>query len=382
MHYALVPNEDRTRVLVVGADALPAVETSRFRTADVPEALEREVGLRAPFLRASTVVRNDEGRIASSLYEFDAPRADPRGSWVAIEDAPGLVPAELRDGAERWVAEQLGAPVPSERAPWARPGWLAEAEAWIAAQVELVEPPRLHEQWLLSSVLRAPTADEVVYFKAAFSLYRHEPLVTAALGLEHPGRVPSAIAVEPERGWLLMRELKGDRLGELDRPRWPEAGPLLREFHETWSSRSDEVLALGADDRRLRPADVPDELRRDLDALDDLGLPDTLVHGDFHPWNVVVGPDGLVLSDWSDASLTHPLFDLVTFGWHDDLPPLLGAYGVAPETFARVERLACIHHAISYERILAALEPSDRWVFEDVPVQLRERALGKTSQPG
>src|SRR5690242_6086180 len=158
MHYALVPSEDRARVLVAADGAPPAVAESRFRTAEVPETLEREVGLRAPFLRASTVVRNEEGRIASSLYEFDAPRSEPHGSWVPIEEVPGLLPAELREGAERWVAEQRGAPVPPERAPWARPGWLAEAEAWIAAHVELVEPPRLHEQWVLSSVLRAATA--------------------------------------------------------------------------------------------------------------------------------------------------------------------------------------------------------------------------------
>jgi hypothetical protein len=382
MHYALIPNEDRSRVLVTRDGAIPAVAAARFRTAAVPETLERELGLRAPFLRAFEVVRNEEGRISTALYEFDAPRSEPRGSWIAIEEVPGLVPAEIRDGAERWVAEQHGAPVPPERAPWARPGWLAEAEAWIAASVDLVEPPRLHEQWVLSSVLRAATADGIVYFKAAFSIYRHEPVVTAALGREHPGRVPAVLAVEPERGWLLMRELQGDVLGTLDRTRWPDAGPLLREIHEAWSSRADEVLALGGQDRRLEPADVPEELHGDLDALDDLGLPDTLAHGDFHPWNVVTGPDGLVLADWSDACLTHPLFDLVTFGWAEDLPPLLEAYGVAPETFARAERLACIHHAISYERILAAMEPSDRWVFADVPAQLRERARGNAFQPG
>ena len=38
--------------------------------------------------------------------------------------------------------------------------------------------------------------------------------------------------------------------------------------------------------------------------------------------------------------------------------------------------------AISYERILAAMEPSDRWVFANVPAQLRERARGNASQPG
>jgi aminoglycoside phosphotransferase (APT) family kinase protein len=127
---------------------------------------------------------------------------------------------------------------------------------------------------------------------------------------------------------------------------------------------------------------VPEELRPDLDALPELGLPDTLLHGDFHPWNVVAGPDGLVLADWSDACLSQPLFDLVTFGWIEDRAPLLDAYGVSAETFARAERLAYIHHAISYERILAAMEPADRWVFADVPAQMRERARGKTSQPG
>ncbi len=381
MHWALVPSEDRTAVLVV-AGQLPAVTAKRIRDAVAQEALEDELDLRAPFLRASAVVRDDEGWPRTALLEFDAPRSTPRGDWVPIAEAPGLVPDELRDAAARWVAEQLGAPVPPERSPWARLGWLAEAGRWIAANVDLVDPPRLYAQWPLSSVLRATTPDGVVYFKAAFSIYRHEPAVTAALAREHPRRAPRVLAIEPERGWLLMRELQGDVLGDLDRSRWPVAGPLLRELHDAWSSRGEEVLALGAEDRRLGSDDLPAELHGDLDALGELGIPDTLVHGDFHPWNVVVGPEGLVLADWSDACFTNPLFDLLTFGWHDDLRPLLETYGVSPETFACAERLACIHHAISYERVLAALEPSDRWLFAEVPGQLRERARGNARQPG
>ena len=381
MHYALVPHEDRSGVLTADG-VLPAVAATRFRSAIVAETLERELALRAPYLRASAVVRDDEGHAVTALHEFDAPRSPPRGSWAAIDEAPGLVPVELRDAAERWLAEQRGAPIPPQRAPWARPGWLIEAETWIAEAVDLVAPPRLHEQWALSSVLRAATADGIAYFKASFSLFPHEPVVTAALSRVHPGRVPAVLAVDPGRGWLLMRELGGEVLGDLDRSRWPAAAPLLRSIHEAWSGRSDDVLALGVEDRRLRQDDVPEELRPDLDALPELGFADTLVHGDFHPWNVVAGPDGLVLADWSDACLTNPLFDLVTFGREEDLPPLVAAYGVSGETFARAEQLACIHHAISYERILAAMEPSDRWVFADVPVQLRERARGKASQPG
>ncbi len=223
-----------------------------------------------------------------------------------------------------------------------------------------------------------PHAEGVLYFKAAFPLYHHEPQVTAALARAHPGLVPDVVAIEPERGWLVMRELAGPVLGELDRARWPEAGPLLAEIHRTWSSRRDEVLALGALDRGLETLTVPDELEHALESLLELGWSETLVHGDFHPWNVVAG-ETLALYDWSDACLSHPLFDLLTYGHDEDLPGLLASYGVSPETFALAEPLACIHHAISYERILDAMEPSDRWVFAEVPGQLRERAAGNAS---
>jgi hypothetical protein len=72
----------------------------------------------------------------------------------------------------------------------------------------------------------------------------------------------------------------------------------------------------------------------------------------------------------------------VTYGSDRDRQALLAGYGVSAETFAIAEPLACIHHAISYERILEAMEPSDRWLFADVPGQLRARASGNAVQPG
>ena len=380
-HYAVVPNAERTGVLTTRG-SLPVVESDRIRTPTVVEALERALGLDAPFLRIVAVVRDVERRPTTALHEFDAPRTPPRGDWTSLDEAPALVPEELADAAAGWVAEQRGRPVPPERAPWARPGWLAEAERWFAEVVGASERPRLHEQWPLSSVLRARTPDGVAYFKAAFPLFHHEPGVTAAVAGAHPGLAPHVIAVEPDRGWLAMRELEGEVLGDLDRSRWSEAVPLLKEVHRMWSSRRDDVLALGAVDRGLDTLVVPVELRPQLERLRELGWHETLVHGDFHPWNVVAGGT-LRLYDWSDACWSHPLFDLLTYGWDEDRPAVLEAYAVSAETFAVAEPLASIHHAISYERILAAMEPSDRWLFADIPGRLREhafRAAGLTQQ--
>lgn len=39
-----------------------------------------------------------------------------------------------------------------------------------------------------------------------------------------------------------------------------------------------------------------------------------LLHGDLHPGNILVGPNGLVVIDWFDASVGHPAADVVRSG--------------------------------------------------------------------
>jgi aminoglycoside phosphotransferase (APT) family kinase protein len=38
-----------------------------------------------------------------------------------------------------------------------------------------------------------------------------------------------------------------------------------------------------------------------------------LVHGDFHPWNVVFGAGAARVFDWTDAAVSHPFIDLATY---------------------------------------------------------------------
>jgi hypothetical protein len=51
-----------------------------------------------------------------------------------------------------------------------------------------------------------------------------------------------------------------------------------------------------------------------LAALIECGVPDTLVHGDFHPGNVAGRrPDSYVILDWGDSFVGHPLIDELAF---------------------------------------------------------------------
>ena len=50
---------------------------------------------------------------------------------IPLDSSPqGLVP-----DVEKWLAIARGAPVPEQRPPWARPGWLAAATAWMEESV-------------------------------------------------------------------------------------------------------------------------------------------------------------------------------------------------------------------------------------------------------
>jgi Ser/Thr protein kinase RdoA (MazF antagonist) len=408
--YVLVPDRSGERVLVDEAK-LPCVRGGRGAAGAV-EALREKWVLDAPYLRPAALVGYGEGQQpVAALHEFDAPRAawEPPASlaWIAVEaaDPAALAPPELTPFVESWLAIARGGPVPEKRAPWARPGWWDEACRWLdetiaGAGVARTGPVEVVQQWPLSSVLRCDTSDGRVYFKAAFAIFRHEHALTERLAAEHPGLVPEVLAVDAPRGWMLMRELRGAPVGDAVIDRRTEAAGAIARLHEGWADRTRELLALGAQNRALA-ALAPDigstfdavgidaaestvhDLERRCEELTRGQLPETLVHGDFHPWNVMADGKELRIFDWSDASVAHPLFDLATlFQPTDDetarsavLEAYLAAWShlaSAAELRAEYELarpLAHVHQAISYLRINEALAPDERWWFADAPRQ-------------
>lgn len=254
---------------------------------------------------------------------------------------------------------------------------------------------QLVEQGPLSSVLRLETSAGRVYLKAVFSIFRHEPVLTQALAERHPAIVPEVLAVDTRRGLLLMCELRGSPVGELDTECWSEALRVAASIQRDWAGRDEDLFALGASDRTLTALEaeigaafdaggvprgwIVSELERRCTELAHGPLPQTLVHGDLHPGNVMVDGANSRIFDWSDACVSHPLFDLPTFLPRCDDPAardaMLDAYldtwsdygsrGELRALYEIAQPLAYVHHAISYQRITEAFEPDDRWWFAE-----------------
>ncbi len=120
-------------------------------------------------------------------------------------------------------------------------------------------------------------------------------------------------------------------------------------------------------------------------AIDECGLPDTLVHGDLHPGNVRTDHAGrLTIMDWGDCTIGNPAFDILRLtGDLDDPEPLLRDWarrwtrtvpGSEPLRAAELMRpVAALRGAVIYAAFVDAIEPSE-WPYHaaDVPRCLAE----------
>ena len=115
-------------------------------------------------------------------------------------------------------------------------------------------------------------------------------------------------------------------------------------------------------------------MREAINELADIGVPETLLHGDLHPRNLAVR-DGQVLAfDWTDAAVAHPFLDLVTFiEKRSEIsldPRLTDAYLAEWEEFASpadlrralvlAEQLGSLYQLMSYLHLLEHLSGPSR----------------------
>jgi hypothetical protein len=407
----LIPDQTRSKLLVSTGPrpslptwSLPDPELNRT----IREARERH-GIQAPLLRIVRVIGDPlHGETNETLLEFDAPRdgwPPPAGfDWLPFDDvsATSVDAGPFAADIEAWLTELRSGETPPLRPAWARPGWLEATTDWLAGELRrhgrtIRGPVEQLSSWAISSSLAMETDSGRVVLKSVPALFGHEPALTQALARQHPGRVPNVLAIDVDRGHLLMEAFGGAQLGNEEPARWGEGLMAIAEVQQAWIGRREEAAALGVEDRTLgalgrelesiitdqqaSPELDPDVRRRLLERqphyreligrLQEGPVPETLVHGDFHPWNVQRDDGRLVIFDWSDACWGHPFFDVPTFTARtEDLgareamrSAFVSAWAAFGDTatlralLTAAEILGELHYAISWRRLQAIFEP-------------------------
>lgn len=197
--------------------------------------------------------------------------------------------------------------------------------SWIREHADVTGPIEQPHVRPWGTVLRAPTPDGPVWFKTNIPSMAYEVGVVGLLAEKRPDIVPPLLAVDLERGWMLMADA-GERLREvIERERslhrWLDVLPLYAGVQIDMAAHAEELLALGTPDHRLavlpaKAAEIP-ELGDELPLIEDLcarlaafGIPETIQHDDLHDGNVFVRDGQYVFFDWGDACVSHPFHSL------------------------------------------------------------------------
>ncbi len=439
----IVPGPAGGTVLLEADGTLPAAavdgDEDEAAVVAVTAYLRDVLGLRVPVLETHprwSDVEKGEPIPTLVLTEAAPPTwSPPMGlAFGPIPTGLDAVPVALAPRAGELLEElRTGAEPPPLRPRWARSGWQARASGWMiaacaAARRPLLDEPRPFYLRGISALLRGETATGGVFLKAVFPPFHAEPVVTRLLAERFPASVPRVLAIEADEGWQIVEDLAAPWIGELPADRRPgglRAG--ARALVELQRSIGDDdlgpFLAAGCPVRPL--ADVPTALevalgpdgvavvddtvpperrdravaatRRAVERVAGLGFPTTVVHGDFHAGNAALVGDRAVIIDWSDAAIGNPLIDLVTWlSWSRDDPDQqriaidawVDAWAGPIDPAAIRDRIDDIlsagaaYQVVSYDGIVAALEPATRYTMGGGARHFLERLEEALTSPG
>ncbi len=300
------------------------------------------------------------------------------------------------------------------RSPWARADGLRDLLDWARRTLSAQGRPvtgavEQRRTWNLAGLFRLPTGHGPVWLKATPRFASDEASVIAAFAEVDPGLVPTVLGSADGR--VLLEHIPGEDCWNAD-ARTIESGvrrlvaaqaALAGRRPPGLRDRRDETLAGLA--RRLldgtvhleisaRERDTARELTDRWGLLASCGLPDTLVHADFHPGNWR-GNGGLpVVVDFADAHWGNPVLDCLRL--LDHLPAALRATAVrtwvdawrshvptsAPaRALALAEPLAHLSYAVRYQEFLDGIEQSERPYHEGDPAAMIRKAVRCAAPP-
>ncbi|MFF3514892.1 aminoglycoside phosphotransferase family protein [Streptomyces sp. NPDC002573] len=359
--------------------------------------LEGMLGVQVLVLRLLTVDGGEGGRDGHATYHVEASR----------RPAPGLLESRTLDEGPLTRDDAL-------RAPWARAEGLRELIDWAGRTLEAAGRPvtgRVEQRrtWNLAGLFRLPTASGPVWLKATPHFAADEAATVRAFARVDPGLVPILLGGGERR--ILMEHIPGeDCYGA-------SSGTVAAVMERFVAAQASLASNRPAGLRDWSTAVLPDRVEALLDGpvaaeltsqelarvrelaggwrqLAECGLPDTVVHGDFHPGNWRSDGCRPVVLDFADAHWGNPVVDGLRA--HDFLPEparttaarawaeawKAHAPGSDPVRALRLaEPLAQLMYAVRYQEFLDGIETSERLYHEGDPVSALRSAARRATHP-
>ncbi|WP_380281762.1 phosphotransferase [Kitasatospora purpeofusca] len=368
----------------------------------VVERVSAEAGVPVAVVRLVGVTGGEGGRGGHTVYHVEA---------LERPDGWAQRPLDAGTGALLGPAER--------RAGWATPEGLRAALDWAERALAAAGRPvtgRAEQvrTWNLSGLFRLPTAAGPAWLKVinpAFNAREAEAI--ALFGAADPALVPVVLAADPAHGRVLLDEVPGKDCWGPSQAQVADVVPRLVAAQAALAADG-RAAAAGLRDRtpRALAAAVPALLDRlaagsELTAaelaaaralaarlpalveeLAACGLPETAVHGDFHPGNWRSDGGRPVVIDFADACLGHPAADGLrprAFVDEERWAQVAGAWarawrervpGCAPERALELAGpLFHLGYALRYQEFLDHIEDSERPYHEGDPAAEVRRAL-------
>ena len=284
---------------------------------------------------------------------------------------------------------------------WARDVLVAQGTPLQGRPVQL-------RTWNLSCLWRLPTAGGDVWMKVLPPFFAHEPLMIEALG--QWACTPTLLAHDGNR--MLLADIPGEDLYTATLAQRLHMIELLVPIQQQWIDREAQLLAIGARDMRLARFNVcvPQAIQREwshlsaaeqgtlqglmdglqerLHTIEQCGLPNTLLHGDFHAGNVRGSGLAMTILDWADCGVGNPMLDEGAFvlsapeDWREQIRTALRdawrqvVPGSDPDTANHLlAPVAAVYAAYVYQGFLDAIEPSEHLYHAADPVACLRRAV-------
>ncbi len=340
------------------------------------------------------------------LRILDVPRDTdfPGGGHVTylaeVDGRPHEAP--LRAPLRAWPDNPLLAH--PNRLSYAEPGGHQRDLDWsrdtlAARDIAVTGPPVQVRTWNLSSIWRLATTVGPVWLKVTPPFCASE---AAVMPLLDPDVVPTVLGAAPQR--VLLADVPGQDQYDARGEDLRVMARMLIGLQAAWAGRVAELEGLEVLDKRPGAAlpqihsvvdrnrhELDDDTRRALDvlvdglaerfaALEGCGIPDTLVHGDFHPGNVRGSAGRYRILDWGDCGIGNPMLDLRPSLEYFSAEDQRGAISIWESEWSRqvpgcdarraaelVRPLGPLFGAVVYQKFLDNIETTERPYHEGDP---------------